>query len=332
MKQDNSSGYAALRSAAGLIERQAISGRILVKGADRRSYLQGLLTNDIEALTPGTGCYAAMLNAQGRMLTDMRVLEIGDAILLDVPREVASAIRDHLDRFVFSEDVQVDDVSASRAEFGIYGPRAKDVLIAADTEGDTPSAPFASTRVRIAGIDTLLVRSDEPGIPGYDLIGDPAGADIVRAALERAGAVRVTSADVETVRIESGRPRFGIDMDGDTIPLEAGIEDRAISRTKGCYVGQEVIVRVIDRGHGRVARRLVGLTFDAAAPVPAPGARMTADTRDVGRITSAVWSPSFARPIALGYVHRDFVEPGTRVNVSGAAGIVCDLPFAVTGR
>jgi len=327
LKQDSSSGYAALRAGAALIDRAAISGRILVAGADRRTYLQGLLTNDIEALAAGTGLYSAMLNAQGRMLADMRVLELGDAILLDVPREVTTAIRDHLDRFVFSEDVQVADVSEARTEIGVYGPRATDVLVASGAERAAASKLFESIRARVAGVDALVVRSDEPGVLGYDVIADAVGSGTIRAGLERVGASPATAADVEAVRIESGRPRFGIDMDLDTIPLEAGLEDRAISRTKGCYVGQEVIVRVIDRGHGRVARRLVGLTFAADAPIPAAGARIAAGDREVGRITSSVWSPSLARPIALGYVHRDHTAAGTEVDVSGAAGVVRDLPF-----
>jgi folate-binding protein YgfZ len=120
-------------------------------------------------------------------------------------------------------------------------------------------------------------------------------------------------------------------MDTDTIPLEAGIDDRAISRTKGCYVGQEVIVRVMDRGHGRVARRLIGLAFDPAAAVPAPGAHVSSGDREIGRVTSAVWSPALARPIALGYVHRDFVEPGTIVSVAGASAVVAELPFVRQG-
>jgi tRNA-modifying protein YgfZ len=299
-----------------------------VAGADRRAYLQGLLTNDIDALTPGTGCYAAMLNAQGRMLTDMRVLELGDAILVDVPVEVTTAIREHLDRFVFSEDVQVEDVTAARVEAGIYGPRALDVLQRARLEGGAPSRLYDSTRVRIAGVDAVLVRSDEPGIFGYDVILDAAHRQAAVEALITAGATLVSDADLETVRIESGRPRFGVDMDGDTIPLEAGIEDRAISRSKGCYVGQEVIVRVQDRGHGRVARRLVGLTFDADAHVPARDAKIRSGEKDVGRVTSAAFSPSLRRPVALGYVHRDFVAPGTSlsIDVSGEA-IVTALPL-----
>ena len=325
LKQDNSSGYTALVRGAGLIDRTG-SGRILLTGADRRSYLQGLLTNDIEALTPGTGCYAAMLTAQGRMMTDMRVLELGDSVLLDVPAQVTAAIRDHLDQFVFSEDVQVEDVTATRGEIGLYGPGAEGVLATVGAEGGVPSRLFDSTRVRVVGAETVLVRSDAIGIDGYDILMDAADMEAVTAALIAAGAVRVTEADAEVVRIESGRPRFGIDMDTDTIPLEAGLADRAISRSKGCYVGQEVIVRVQDRGQGRVAKRLVGLTFDAAAPVPAAGTRILSGDREIGRVTSATWSSAAARPIALGYVHRDFVEPGSGVTVDGSAGLVVALP------
>jgi folate-binding protein YgfZ len=326
LKQDNSSGYEALRRGAGLIDRPD-TARILLTGADRRSYLQGLLTNDIAALTPGTGCYAAMLTAQGRMITDMRVLELGDSVLLDVPLTVAASIRDHLDRFIFSEDVQVEDVTGSRAEVGIFGPGARDVLVKAGIQGGVPSSLFESTRVRLAGAGAIIVRSDDAGIPGYGVLVDAAHADAVTAALLAAGAARVTPEDAEAVRIESGRPRFGIDMDADTIPLEAGLEERAISRSKGCYVGQEVIVRVQDRGHGRVAKRLVGLTFDADAPVPAAGTRILSAEREIGRVTSAIRSPALVRPIALGYVHRDFVDPGTAAAVDGARAVVTGLPF-----
>jgi folate-binding protein YgfZ len=339
LKQDNStggqerrhagSGYAALRGGAGLVDRSGV-GRILLTGADRRSYLQGLLTNDIEALTPGTGCYAAMLTAQGRMMTDMRVLELEDGVLLDLPLPVTTAIRDHLDRFIFSEDVKVEDVTVSSAEFGLYGPAAAGVLVKAGIDGVLPSVLFQSARLGLAGVDVVLVRSDEPGVDGYDVIVDAANVEQVRSALLAAGAVNASDSDAEVVRIESGRPRFGADMDADTIPLEAGLETRAISRSKGCYVGQEVIVRVQDRGHGRVARRLVGLTFDAAAPVPPAGARIVSGEREIGRVTSAAWSPALARPIALGYVHRDFVEPGTQVTVDAAAAVVAPLPIATS--
>ena len=299
----------------------------MLTGADRRSYLQGLLTNDIAALTTGSGCYAAMLTAQGRMMSDMRVLELGDALLLDVPREVTTTIRDHLDRFIFSEDVQVEDVTGTRAAIGVYGPAAAAVLVRAGMTGDAPSILYGSGRVSLAGAPAIVIRSDEPGISGYELLVDSSSAESVRIALLAAGAVLASDADVETTRIEHGRPRFGADMDGETIPLEAGLEDRAISRSKGCYVGQEVIVRVQDRGHGRVARRLMGLTFDAEAAVPAAGERIMSGDREIGRVTSSTWSPARGRPIALGYVHRDFVAAGTRVAAAGAGADVVRLPF-----
>ena len=315
-----------MRGGAGLIER-ADTGRIALTGADRRSYLQGLLTNDIAALTSGTGCYAAMLTAQGRMITDMRVLELGDAIQLDVPRALTQAVYDHLDRFVFNEDVKVEDVTHAAAEIGLYGPAALDVLVNARAEGGAPAALYGITRIRIAGVDARLVRSDDFGVPGFGILAASADAAAVAAALINAGAVAVDESDLETVRIESGRPRFGADLDTDIIPLEAGLEARAISRSKGCYVGQEVIVRVQDRGHGKVAKRLVGLTLDGSAAIPVRGAAIEAAGRAIGRVTSAAWSPALARPIALGYVHRDFVEAGTPVLVGGASATVADLPL-----
>jgi folate-binding protein YgfZ len=319
LKQDNS-GYRALREGAAIVDRSAVAS-IQLTGNDRRSYLQGLLTNDVAALTPGTGCYAAMLTAQGRMITDMRVLELGDAVLVEVPAQVAPAVREHLDRFVFAEDVQVADVTGARVEIGLYGPKALDVLQRAGTEGAAPPQTNDVNRVRIAGREALLVRSDAFGA-GFDVIADAADAGAVVESLKAAGAAIATLADAEAVRIENAYPLFGVDMDAETIPLEAGLEDRAISRSKGCYVGQEVIVRVQDRGHGRVARRLVPLTLNASDAVPDAGARITSGDRDIGRVTSAAWSPALARPIALGFVHRDFVEPGTHVSVNGADAVV----------
>ena len=309
-----------MREGAALVERAAVAW-IELTGNDRRAYLQGLLTNDIAALTPGTGCYAAMLTAQGRMLTDMRVLELGDALLLDVPAHVATAIREHLDRFIFAEDVQVADVTNARKTTGLYGPGAVEVLQRAGTEGAAPSAVNSVSRVRLAGKDALLVRSDGLGA-GFDIIAARPEMNEITSALTAAGAVSAEAEDAEAVRIENAYPLFGVDMDGDTIPLEAGLEERAISRSKGCYVGQEVIVRVQDRGQGRVARRLVPLTLDASDPVPARGARIASGDREIGRVTSATWSPSLARPVALGYVHRDFVEPGTHVTIEGAEAVV----------
>ena len=301
-------------------------GRLRLTGSDRRAYLQGLLTNDIAALAPGTGCYAAMLTAQGRMITDMRVLELGDEMIVEAPSALAEPVRAHLERFVFSEDVQVADVTSTRAEIGVYGPDAARLVETGTGARDLARLPLHGS-VRAAS-GAVVVRGDAFGIDGFDLIAAASELSALGDALRGAGAVRADAADEEAVRIESGRPLFGIDMDADTIPLEAGLEDRAISRTKGCYVGQEVIVRVIDRGHGRVARHLAGLLFAPDAPLPAAGVRLLSGDREVGRVTSAVFSPSLARPVALGYVHRDFAEPGTALTTSdGVAVTVHALPF-----
>jgi folate-binding protein YgfZ len=164
---------------------------------------------------------------------------------------------------------------------------------------------------------------------GFDVFLERGVADEFVRALTDAGAVAVSDGTAEVCRVEAGRPAFGVDMDVDTIPLEAGIEDRAISHSKGCYVGQEIIIRVLHRGHGRVARRLVGLVLDGLA---ARGDRIASGEREIGGVTSCVQSPALGMPIALGYVHRDFVAPGTRVVVTsaGAAQIpatVAALPF-----
>ena len=180
MKQDNSSGYAALRGGAGLVDRPAL-GRILLTGADRRSYLQGLLTNDIAALTPGTGCYAAMLTAQGRMMTDMRVLELGDAVLLDVPLHVTDA------RSAIISTVRLQRGRAGRGCDGDPAPRSGSTARGPRRAGHGGSARerprpalFDSTRVRIRRADALSSSAaTKPGVDGFDLIVEPAVADAV---------------------------------------------------------------------------------------------------------------------------------------------------------
>jgi folate-binding protein YgfZ len=182
----------------------------------------------------------------------------------------------------------------------------------------------------------LVVRRDDVGVPGFDLLIATGAADSLGGALREAGAIDVDADVIDVSRIEAGRPVFGRDMTEDTIPLEAGIEDRAISLTKGCYVGQEIIIRVLHRGHGRVARRLVGLTFEPSAVVPAAGSRIRSGDRDIGVVTSAVHSVALTGPIGMGYVQRDFTEPGTEVSVvsgdSVTPAVVAALPFTPASR
>ena len=295
--------YRALQGGAGVLPR-ADRGRLLLRGADRSAYLQGLLSNDIAALTPGSSCYATLLTAQGRMISDMRVFELGDAVLIDLEKAVAPAVCAHLDRFVITEDVTVTDVTDSLAQVGLYGPKAGEVFAAAQGKGLEVLHVLSSSDIGVDGID-LIVPVEREG-------------DVIQT-LVAAGAVPISAATAEVTRVEARIPRFLIDMDATTIPLEAGIEDRAISLTKGCYVGQEVIIRVLHRGGGRVAKKLVALTTDASDI--ARGDLVHAADREVGRITSAVDSPKFGKRLALGYVHRDFAAPGTELTVRGTSAV-----------
>ena len=260
-------GYKAVTSNGGVV-RRADRGVLAVSGADRAAWLQGLLTNDVEALKDGEVQYSAYLTPQGRMTSDMHVTARGNRILLDVPLTLAATLRDKLDGLIFSEDAQVTDESARLSVW---------------------------TVIRRDAFVTVIDES----LPD-----------------EFAGLVEINLDTFEVIRIERGVPRFLADMNDDTIPLEAGIEDRAISFTKGCYVGQEVIVRVTHRGGGRVAKKLVKWIADPGADiVPLPDSRIFSFDKDIGRVTSAAFSPNVNRVVGLGYVHRDFTESGTDVTV-----------------
>jgi tRNA-modifying protein YgfZ len=301
-------GYRAITSGHAIV-RRGDRGVLSVGGTDRLEWLQGLLTNDVVNLQPGESRYAAYLTPQGRMITDMRVIALADRALLEVPGTLAAALRARLDALIFAEDAQVTDESASIAVIDAYGT----------------GAVVPTSIVPIA-----LVRDPIFGVPAVTFFTAASDAVVVVDALVAAGAIETTLETLDVVRVESGTPQFLIDMDEHTIPLEAGIEDRAISFTKGCYVGQEVIVRVTQRGQGRVAKRLVGLSFEKNSS-PKSGDSIRSGDRAIGRVTSVVWSPTLRYPIALGYVHRDFVEPGTRVDVDNGTttciASVTPLPF-----
>jgi folate-binding protein YgfZ len=301
---------------------------IAVAGGDRASYLHGLLTNDIQALVAGSGCYAAWLTPQGRMLTDMHVLESGDMILLDVPAAEAESTLARLDQFLFTEDVRLESLDGSLTSVCVHGPAAARALQTA-VDGLDDAAAWTDYRVSrgvIQSTPVVVARIDQLGVPGYRVYVPPDAEADLKAALARAGAHPVGESSLEAARIEAGYPLFGVDMTPETIPLEAGIEGRAISLTKGCYVGQEVIIRALHRGHGRVAKRLVGLRIEGG--VPGRGAKVFFAEREIGFVTSAAQSPLLGA-IGLGYVHRDFVEPGTAVQVQDGDARV---PATVSGR
>jgi folate-binding protein YgfZ len=325
----SAAAYEAARGRAAAIDRSE-RGRIVVSGADRAPYLQGLLTNDIVALKAGQGCYAAYLTAQGRMIADLHVYELGDVVLLTMAGDVKDAVLAKLDQFIFSEDVQLGDVTATFAQVAVVGPDAASVVaglvgsVSADALRALPE--HGNLRADWNGGVAIVARVTDTGEPGFDLVVDRAQAEALYSALNAAGVVVADAATADAIRLEAGVPLFHRDMDETTIPLEANLESRAISFTKGCYVGQEVVIRVLHRGHGRVARKLVGLLVNGG-DVPPAGTAIRAGDREIGAVTSSIRSPALGRPIALGYVQRDFVEPGTKVTVGEEPAEVTATPF-----
>lgn len=316
--------YRAAHESAVVVDRSS-QGKMAFAGADRASFLHALLTNDIARLTKGTGAYSAYLTPQGRMISDMRVIETGERMLLDVEGEVAGQLAERFDTLIFSEDVRVENVTADLAEIGVHGPTA---AAAIERASGIAVARLEHQYDNLVESGITIVRDDAFGMTGFDMYVDRCHAEGLRRKLIEAGTNEIEDETAEVLRIEAGRPRFGVDMDTETIPLEAGIEERAISFTKGCYVGQEVIIRVLHRGHGRIARKLVGLIV-AAGSTPSRGdAILAAGGQPVGEVTSAAFSPLVGAPIALGYVHRDHMSPGTELMVAPARPArVRALPF-----
>jgi folate-binding protein YgfZ len=276
-----------------------------------------MLTNDIQALSPGSGCYSAYLTPQGRMLADMRVLDLGEVLLIDLDHDLSADVLARLDQFVFSEDVELGDVTETFGLVSVVGPSA--AVVMSSVLGELPAelgswTEFQNTKAAFAGDVAFVVSSTEVGAEGFDVFVPRETTDRLISKLQAAGAASLSPEAAEILRVEAGRPAFGRDMDRDTIPLEAGIEGRAISFTKGCYPGQEVVIRILHRGHGRIARRLSGLVFDGDT-VPRTGDLVRSGGSDAGRITSAVWSPLAGRPIAFAMLHRDFLAPGTALDV-----------------
>ncbi len=293
-------------------------GRLRFDGRDAASFLHALVTNDVTGLGPGQGIYAAYLTPQGRMIADLRIYRFDDHLLADVPEGTAHDLAERFDGLVFSEDVRVTDVSSAVSQLAVIGHDAVSVLAAV-----TDLAPeiLASLPVgaHVQAGSVVVARIDDADRSGFDLFVPAAEFDAVSGRLAAAGARQGSAALWDALRIDAGRPAFGIDMTTETIPLEAGLLDRAISTTKGCYVGQEVIIRVLHRGGGRVAKRLARLDLDApAAGQPAPGDPILVDGGEVGRLTSVARSPRDGRLIALGYVQRDVAEPGRMVTVRSA--------------
>jgi folate-binding protein YgfZ len=302
--------YRAVREAAAVIDRSSV-GKAEVEGRDRASFLQGMLSNDVKALAPGQGCAAAFLDAHGKVMALLRVYALSDRLLLELPAGLTQKTLLLLDKYLISEKAAFEPLDEAYAVLSVQGAQAP-ALIAGLAGAPMDLAPHAHVEATLAGIATRVVQRSEFGVrPGFFLWAAPDAMPALRAAVEGAGATPVEPAVGEVLRVEAGEPVYGQDVDESVILPETNLE-HLVSYTKGCYIGQEVVARVKYRGH--VNRALTGLTLEGDR-VPTPGAPVFAGEREIGRVTSAVRSLGLGAPIALGYVRREHLEPGSAVAV-----------------
>lgn len=309
--------------------------RLCVQGPDARRYLHGMVSNDVQGLRLGQGCHACLLSVKGKLVGDLVVLDLGDdGLLLCMAAAAREGVHKTLDRHLIMDNATVRDVSSEIDALQVIGGPAAFALstvlhgLSADELASASRYAFftvqaAAGAVRVAVFPSL-------GQPTYCLLGAPAQLDALRQALTAAGAAPLAEDEAEILRVEAGLPEYGRDLDEDRMPAEAGLDD-AVSFSKGCYLGQEVVVRLRDRGH--LNRKLCGLRFDSTA-IPAVGSKLrSADRPQAAVLTSVVSSPRFG-VIGLGYVHRSAWELGTRLELlgtsdepTGQSATVVALPF-----
>ena len=306
--------YATATERVGLLDRSG-RGKLALSGPGAREFLHGQLTQDILALTSGHGAYAAFLTPKGKMLGDLRVLDTGEELLLDTERVALQALFNMIRRYSLGYEVTLSKRTLECGLLSLIGPLA-DELVA--RFGMTPGpAEHDHARGRLGGAPARAIRTDA----GVDLLFAAADAAAIHQALLAAGAGEIGEQAAEALRIERGRPRYGIDLDDTVIPQEAGLNERAVSFTKGCYVGQETVARLFYKG--RPNRLLRGLR--TPQPLTA-GTELTYEGRPAGTVTSATASPRRG-PIALAIVRRE-APPGATVQAGAQEAVVCELPFA----
>jgi folate-binding protein YgfZ len=303
--------YDAARSDVVIADRSDRSF-IRVHGRDPVRMIQGLVSNDIALAAAERAVYATVLTPKGKMVADVRVLRHGADLLLETDSAAVDALTTHLRKFVPPLFAKFEDASTAWGEIGVYGPRARAVVnqvFGSAVREDVAEDDLYATSFDDAPV--MIVATSHFAVPGFDVMLPADGLERARQALMAAGASPVGHATLEILRIEAGSPRWGAELTGTTIPLEAGLRERAISETKGCYTGQEVIIRVLHRGHVNWILRRV-LLGDAPAPAREAALVSPVDGKKVGRVTSAAWSPEYAQTIGLAYVRRE-VEPGAEV-------------------
>lgn len=326
--------YDALNRDAVILD-WSFRGRLCLTGSDRQRFINGQVTNDVNRLKPGQGCYAALVTAKGKMVSDLNIYVLENEVLIDFEPGLMPAVLQRLEKFIIADDVQVVDVSTAYGLLSVQGPKTDEVIHRVNLEIPVPSDPMSFTHGDVSSLGKIyLMQNARLGTRGFDLFCPvaslPVLADRFRTVAAASGARFCGWEAFEMARIEAGIPRFGADMDETNLPPEAGLEGRAISYTKGCYTGQEVIARI--RTYGQVAKKLCGLKLaPELSSLPQRGDKLSCDGKEAGFITSAVWSPRFRTNIALGYVRREFNAPGTPLVLGGGSGesqaTVVALPF-----
>jgi folate-binding protein YgfZ len=305
--------YEALTGGCGLLDRSE-RGKLALSGPDAKAFLQGQVSNDVERLSPGEGCYATFLTPKGKMLGDLRVLDTGDELLLDCERVALQPLFNMIRRFSIGYQVELHKRTLERGLLSLIGPEAPALAGALEL----PPVEHAHALLELGGVPARAIRTDV----GIDLLCDAERTAELSAALAAAGATPVSEETAEIIRLERGRPRYGVDLDESVIPQEAGLNERAVSFTKGCYVGQETVARLYYRG--KPNRQLRGLR--ASEPLRS-GEELRLGERAVGRVSSAAISPRLG-PIGLALVRRE-APPGSQVTAmpSGVRATVVELPF-----
>lgn len=315
--------YRALTQTAAVLDLSP-RGRLCLLGADRERFLNGQVTNNIKALGVGEGCYAAVVTNQGRMASDVNVYRLADEYLLDFEPGLSAAIAERLQRYLVADDVQIADAAPHYALLSVQGPSAEQVM-ASFGWGRPATSPFG---IRVipewpAG-ELYLANQPRLSTRGFDLFVPKsalaATAEQLVAAVGAVGGRVAGWLALETARVEAGIPRFLQDMDSTHLPPEAGLSERAISYTKGCYIGQEVLSRLHTIGH--VNKQLCGLRLaDDLPELPGRNDKLFRADQAVGSITSSVKSPALGANIALGYVRREFSQPGTELVLRRSASL-----------
>ncbi|MBN1209535.1 MAG: aminomethyltransferase family protein [Myxococcaceae bacterium] len=324
---DSEAEYRAAREAVALHDA-SYRETLRITGEDRASFLHGMVTQDVKGLAPGGAAYTALVTAKGAMVADARLLKREADLLLDVEPGTGAKVKEFLEKYLISEDAELHEATGEWGLLRLLGPRTAEVLGAALGAAFEPLDPNATREATLAGAPVVLVGNPSFEKHQVDLLVPRGALEPVWKALAQAGGAQgvrpLGFQALELLRVEAGVPRYGQDMVDTTIPLEANLT-HAISYNKGCYIGQEVIARATFRGH--MNRKLAGLLLGEVEV--APGAELRKGEKKVGWVTSVVRSPAQGQRVALGYVHRDHLDPGTELTLAeGPTVKVAPLPFA----